>query len=758
MRTEPERGPRGLVLAALVLTAAILCAFWPVLGNDFITSYDDERYVTGNRHVQGGLGLAGLSWASTATYAANWHPLTWMSHMLDWQLYGRAPMGHHLTNLLLHVANGLMLFFALHLATGSILRSSIVAALFGVHPLHVESVAWVAERKDVLSTLFWMLAIWAYVRYVTAPSIRRYAVVAGALALGLCAKPMLVTLPFVLLLLDHWPLGRFARGGRGALGPLVREKAPLLLLSAASSIVTFAAQTSGRAVATFEQFSLPARAANAVVSYAAYLWKTVWPRDLAVFYPHPRGSLPSWEVAGSAIVLALVTALAIRARRRRPYVLTGWLWYLGTLVPVIGLVQVGGQAMGDRYTYVPLVGIFLIAVWGLADAAESLPALRPASRGVVSSTAGDSPWILLPAGAVILALVACTRVQVGHWRDSVSLFEHALDATRDNFVAHGNLGHALAKRGRNREAVSHYQEALRLNPLDAETHNSLGLALCELGRLEEAVRHGSTALRLRPGYPEAHNNLGFALFRLGRVEEALAHYQEALRLEPDYAVAHGNLGAALVGQGRLAEAIEHCEQALRIDPGYAEAHNNLGLAFSAEGRLDEAIRHYVEALRLEPEGAKAHNNLGRALADSGRPGEAIPHYEEALRLDPDYPEAHNNLGITLFGMGRMEEAIRHYRDALRARPDYAEAESNLGGALTTQGKLDEAVEHLSRAIRIRPRYGVAHYNLAVAFYLKGDPGRAWAEVALARRNGFEPPSRFLEMLSEKLPEPRAEGD
>ncbi len=711
MRTAPDGRPGPPAAVAIALAAVVLASLWPVLGHDFITSYDDERYVTGNPHVLRGLTLDGIRWAWTTTHAANWHPLTWMSHMLDVQLYGLSPAGHHLTSLLLHVANTLLLFLALRLATGATLRSGIAAALFGVHPLHVESVAWVAERKDVLSALFWMLALVAYVRYARAPSARRYVPVAAALGLGLCAKPMLVTLPLVLLLLDLWPLGRLAGVGPRALRPRIREKVPLLALSAASSAITLVAQSSGEAVAALERLPLTERLANSVVSYAAYLRKTVWPLDLAVFYPHPRGAHRPWEVAGAALLLVLATILAARVRRKRPYVLVGWLWYLGTLVPVIGWIQVGDQAMADRYTYLPLVGIFVIAAWGVADLAAAVGASWLRRGPPRTLAAADSPWILLPSGVAILALAACARVQAGTWRDSVSLFEHALEKTRDNPVAHSNLGHA--RRGAIERAERHYREALRLEPGHPESHNGLGLLLHETGRLEQAVAHYESALRSRPGYPEAHNNLGRAFQEMGRLEQAVAHYESALRLRPGYVEARNNLGVALLGSGRAAEAIPHLEEAVRLDPA----------------------------------DARAHNNLGRALAETGRPAEAIRLYEQALRLRPGYAEAHNNLGVALFGMGRAREAVEHYRKALASRPDYPEAESNLGGALTSLGRLDEAVEHLTRAIRLDPGYAVAHHNLAVALALAGDLAGARREADLARRHGFEPPPGFRHLLA-----------
>src|SRR5688572_17648286 len=438
------RSAQRLWIPCLLLAALSVFAFWPVLGNGFV-EIDDPDYVTDNARVQQGLTPSGLLWAWTTVHAANWHPLTWMSHMLDWELHGPDPMGHHLSSLLLHIASAVVLFLALERATRSPARSAVVAALFAVHPLHVESVAWVAERKDVLSTFFWMLATWAYVRFVEAPGTARYLLVIAAFAVGLTAKPMLVTLPFTLLLLDLWPLSRWklrdANGSGGPLPwPLLREKVPLFALSIASCAATILAQRSGRAVATLDTFSPASRLGNAALSYATYLWKTLWPSGLSFYYPHSSGLGP-WRIGLSALVLAAVTAAVFRARSRRPYLLVGWLWFVGTLVPVIGLVQVGSQAMANRYTYVPLVGLFLVAAWGVPDLVESLQQRR--------GTRAEGPrGLALPAVVLLLALAVASRAETRHWRDSASLFERALQVSPDNHMAHFGLGLVLSREGK----------------------------------------------------------------------------------------------------------------------------------------------------------------------------------------------------------------------------------------------------------------------------------------------------------------------
>ena len=631
------------VLVCLFLVIAILVVYWQVGNHEFV-NYDDDVYVTENRHVQDGLTLEGIVWSVTAAHASNWHPLTWLSHMLDCQIYGLNPGWHHLTNLLFHIVNTLLLFLVLRRMTGDLWRSAFVAALFALHPLHVESVAWVAERKDVLSTFCWMLTMWSYVWYVEHPGAKRYLLILLFFILGLMAKPMLVTLPFVLLLLDYWPLNRFqfeqSGGGsklqayrfRGIISQgslslrLVLEKTPFFILAAASSAVTFLVQQSGGAVS--DEYSISVRLANALVSYVGYIGKAIWPSNLAVLYPHP-GMLPWWQVAGAGLLLVSISLLAIRAVRRHPYFAVGWLWYLGTLVPVIGLVQVGAQAMADRYTYVPLIGLFIMISWGVPELVE-----RWRYRRVVLTI---SPAIIL------LFLMICTWFQAQNWRDSVVLYKHTLKNTANNYLAYYNLGETLAREGRSDEAISHFREALRIKPDYMEAHNNLGVALMYQGRLDEAISHFREALRIEPGVEETHYNLAVALFRHGKAKKAISHFREALRINSDYAEAHYDLGAVLVRQGRIDEAIVHFREALRIKPDYARAHYSMGIASIRQERIDEAISHFKEALRIEPGYVRAHYNLGVALMHQGRIDEAIVHFREALRIKPDYAAAYKNL-------------------------------------------------------------------------------------------------------------------
>ena len=589
----------------LLLILLTLAAFWQTLGNEFV-NYDDDDYVTKNIQVQAGLTKDGVIWAFTKPHSANWHPLTWLSHMLDYRIYKLNPMGHHLTNLLFHIANVLLLYWVLVTMTKYTWRSAFVAALFAVHPLHVESVAWVAERKDVLSTFFWMLTMLAYVSYVRDRKIGKYLLVVVLFALGLMSKPMLVTLPFALLLLDYWPLGRFQKANGWK---LVWEKLPLFVLSAASSVVTYLAQQKGGAVV--EHLPAGERIANALVSYLAYIGKMLWPRNLAVFYPHPRAALPVWQTVAAAALLALASVLVIRFARRRPYLATGWLWYLGTLLPVIGLVQVGVQAMADRYTYVPLIGLFIIIAWGVPDLVS------------LGKKPSRSRYLGVPAVAVIAALAICTWIQTGHWRDSIVLFEKALASTSGNYVAHHNLGVALQDQGRLGDAIAHYRTALRLLPDYADAHRNLAVALVRQGRIGEATDHLLAAVRINPLDIQARYNLGLAMSVRGKIEEAVFQYREALRVDLENSQVSNNLAWILAthpdprirnsGEAvRLAEAA--CRQTKRRDPADLDT---LAAAYASGGRYDKAIAAAEEAL---------------ALALSKKQDELAKEIEERLRL------------------------------------------------------------------------------------------------------------------------------
>ena len=663
-------------LISAFLVAITIAVYWRTLDHDFVVFCDDGHYVTSNALVRAGPTPDGLVRAFTTIDSANWHPLTWISHMLDCRLYGLNPTGHHLTNLLLHAVNTVLLFLVLSRMTGAVWRSAFVAALLGVHPLHVESVAWISERKDVLSALFWMLTMFAYVRYVERPGLSRYSLVILAFALGLMSKPMLVTLPLVLLLLDYWPLGRLDLGNPNRSRSLLKlglEKVPLLALSAASSVITFLAQRSGGAVRTAEEFPLRIRLMNAPMAYVKYIAKMVWPSGLAPSYPHQGADLPAWQAAAAGFVLIAVTALVIKAARRRPHLPVGWLWYVGTLVPVIGIVQVGGQAMADRYTYIPLIGLFVMISWGVPEALRGVGVWKCGSVGDQSPPYSHTPIrpyacrrvLPIVGAAIIVALAACARLQTGHWRDSITLLTRAVEVTPTDYKSLDALGMAFAAQRRYDEAIRSHRAALKLSPEAPFLHAGFAVTLAEQGNIEEAVREFQEALRLDPEFGEAHYNLAKALELRGDLNQAASHYSECLRLKTNTAETHASLGNILLRQGRPADAAREYRAALSVDPYCSQARTGLAAALQYQGRTGESIEEARRAIRASPDSATAHYNLGVGLQNENMNAQAAREYEEAIRIRPDYAEAHNNLALAYYDMGRYTEAWREVHQCVR---------------------------------------------------------------------------------------------
>jgi Flp pilus assembly protein TadD len=565
----PSRGLRRELWLCAVLFLVTFAVYFQVRSHEFIL-YDDPDYVTGNTHVRGGLTLENVAWAFTNGQAGNWFPLTWISHMVDCQIFGVDSGALHLVNVLFHALAALLLFAVFRRMTGAVWRSAFVAFLFSLHPLHTESVAWMAERKDVLSALLWFLTIWAYLDYVKRPGKGRYWMVVAVFSLGLMAKSMLVTLPIVLLLLDFWPLRRIdfgAPSGPGSathhastLGRAFLEKVPLLALSLGVSVVTFVVQHRSHYVMPLALIPLSQRLGNALVSTVAYVASMVWPARLAVLYPFVL-DIPWWQPVAAGLAILAVSILAVRSMGRRPYLAVGWFWYLITLTPVIGLVQVGSQARADRYTYIPMVGLSIALAWGAAEFLRSRPSLRkPVAAAAV---------------AVCLACAALTWRQVGYWRDTITLFRHSLSVTSGNYLGYNILGLALRKQGRLDEAVASYREAIKIFPAFEEAHVNLSQALLEQGRAAESLPETAIAARIKPDDEETQYNLGTSLAEQGRFEEAVEAFRTAVRLKPDYAKAHANLGSALANLGRLDEAIAEFNEALRIDPGLEGVQENL---------------------------------------------------------------------------------------------------------------------------------------------------------------------------------------
>jgi tetratricopeptide (TPR) repeat protein len=552
---ETDEGNKTLKVAICIfLMVATFCIYSQVQDHEFI-NYDDGLYITNNLNVQAGLTSESISWAFTTFHTGQWYPVTWFSHMLDYQLYGLHAKGHHLTSLFLHITSALILFIVLFRMTGAIWQSAFVAAMFAFHPLNVESVAWIAERKNVLSTLFWLLTMWAYIYYAEKPTLKRYGLVFLFFTLGLMSKPMLVTLPFVLLLLDYWPLRRFQFGQergdneisekntakRSEAFRLVLEKVPLFLLTVGLSIVTFSAQKSSGYMSYAENLTFSTRLINAMVSYLEYLGKMVWPENLAMFYPHPGNTLAAWKGILCCIVLVGITIISIRLIKKTPYFTVGWFWYLGTLVPVIGIVQVGGVAMADRYAYVPLIGIFIIVAWGVPE--------------LISKWRYKGKVLSVSAGIIIFALLITTWKQVSHWKSSITIFKHAIRVTDKKYpnfsLVYNNLGIALFADGKNEEAISHYKMAIKTNPAHDLPYYNMGVALSGKKKNDEAIFHYKLAIKLNPDFTNAHYNLGIILLQRGAMKEAVYHFREAVRLRPEFVKARDYLKFALLQSQEL---------------------------------------------------------------------------------------------------------------------------------------------------------------------------------------------------------------
>ena len=715
----PNDSHKGLFAAArlpawicLFLAIATLTVYWQVKDYEFI-SYDDPLYVTDNRHVQKGLTVETVIWSFTdATRKTNyWVPLTWLSILLDYQLYGMNAGGYHLTNVILHIINTLLVFIVFRQMTGAIWQSAFVAALFALHPLHVESVAWVTERKDVLSTLFWLLTMLSYAGYVQHPGARRYLLTLLLFILGMMAKPMLVTLPFVLLLLDYWPLGRMQASGvllnppqQPMLPKLIWEKAPFFIIIVIAGVATFLTQQEAGAVKSLASYPLDVRIANMLVSYVGYIGKMLWPTRLTFLYPHP-GALPVWQWGGALLILGAVTYIVFGYAKVRPYLTVGWLWYLGTLVPVIGLVVIGPHAMADRYTYVPLIGLFIMLSWGVS---EILPS-RPFKRMIFFAT----------ASAVLVLFMTLSWLQVRYWQNSITLFRRALEVTEDNFIVYNNLGVVVGEKGNTAEAMDLLQKALLINPGYIEGHLNLGILLKRMGKNDEAVDHFNIALQINPRFKGSHFSLGLALAEQGKLEAAVNQYRTALQIDPNYAEAHNNLGNILEKQGDLPEAKKHYLRALQIDPEYKEAHYNLGSLLLGQGQINRAIHHYREALRIDPLYVAAHNNLGAALARQGRTAEAIVQFREALRIAPDHLEARNNLNKMLADQESLDRAVLKIQEAIAKNPRDGDALYALGRIHKNRGELDKAVVQFQKALTIRPEAFDILKDLAVISAMQG---------------------------------------
>jgi protein O-mannosyl-transferase len=714
----PDQKGRWLTPAiCLGLIALTWVIFGRAIGFDFF-NYDDSFYVYQNPSISNGLTRVGFAKAFTHPLVGNWHPLTSISLMLDAQLFGLSAGGYHFVNLVLHTIAILLLFSALRAMTNATWRSALVAALFAIHPLRAESVVWISERKDVLSGVFFVLALGAYYRYARKPpSLGAYLVVAATLALGLLSKAMLVTFPFLLLVLDYWPLGRFTfspvtatdkareRPATATTSWLLLEKIPLLVLIVAISVATILAQE--QALNAAHDWPLRWRVDNALMTIWVYLRQMVWPVHLAVFYPHPKESLPLWAVAGSLVSVLIVTIGGFVVRRKYPYLVAGWLWYLGMLVPVIGLVQVGWQAHADRYTYLPQIGIYLAIVWGTTDLTFGWRARKP---------------ILGCAAALIITLLmAVSWRQVGYWSSSVRLWRHTLAVTRDNDVAERGLGTELLRLGQVDDAIAHDRAALRIRPHDANGLTNLANALLQKKEYSEAIEHYHEVIGARPNDSEMRRNLGKALYQSGAVDQGMAEFRTALRIRPGDSDAAYSLGNAFLEKGDAKEAISYFRKSIESDQKNVPAHYNLAIALQRNGQLEEAIAEFRQTFQLDPRNVDAHNNLAIALLKTGRTQDAIEAWQAALRIRPGNAEMHNNLAVALLEQGRVAEAVSEWRETLHLQPDRLGTQITLAWVLSTSPENSvrdgqSALDLAQRAFRARADRNLMVFRVLAAAY------------------------------------------
>lgn len=741
------RHPALWVCLCLILIVAVLYA--RTAGHDFIYC-DDDQYVFQNPQVMKGLTAETVKWAFGRFHSANWHPLTWLSHMLDVELFGLGAGPHHLVNAGFHAVNSALLFLLLRMMTGALWPSALVAALFAVHPLRVESVAWVAERKDVLSGLFFMLCLMAYTRYARRPGILCYLPVFVLMALGLMSKSMLVTLPCVMLLLDVWPLGRWRISGtadnRFPTRPvtlLLLEKAPLFALSAGSCLLTVMSQKAGTALGNLDALPLVDRLSNAVIAYVLYLWKTVWPFGLAIFYPHPAlirsdtYSALGWRPVDAFVLLAVVSFFAVRWFRRRPYVAVGWCWYLGTMVPVIGIVQVGMQSMADRYAYLPLIGIYVAAVWGIREVCVK--------RGV------DRRIPALAGTAILLFFTVASWFQVGHWKDSRTLFQHALRVTENNFFVHNHLGRAFENNGELKKAVEQYELAVRVKPDYTGAYSNLGSVLAQLGDLDRAVETLSQSVRLDPGFASGFSNLGLVYERRGRPELAVSAYRKALERDPSLFAPHYNLGLTLIRYGDLNTAAAHLDRALKLNPFHADCANALTVALMRLNRLEAAAAACRHALGVDPEHRDALNNLGMIYHRQGKNALAEAHLKKALEIHPDHTVALCSLGMVYEKQEKIQPAAAAYEQALRVDAGAMAAHRGLGFICAAQGDLNRAAAHLDTVLKVQPEDADVLNAMGFVYGKAGniEQARRYLERALSVNPSHEMARMNLEHLGDR---------
>jgi len=721
----------GLVLCCIAIYGQTLCHAFGV--------YDDQLYVTENAEVRGGLTWAGVVWAFTTDRAMYMHPITWMSHMLDCDLYGMRPWGHHLTSVVFHTLNSVLLFLVLARMTRMTWPSALAAALWAVNPLRVESVAWVAERKDVLSMFFWTLGMGAYAWHREKPGPARYMLVPATFILGFLSKPMMVTFPCALLLLDYWPLARVDRTApAGAMSRqaarLALEKTPLILLTAAMSAVTMVMQMRGDNLAFMGKVPLADRCANAVVVYAIYIQKTLWPSDLAVYYPHPIHR-PLWQVAMAAVVLAAVTAVCVREIRRRPHLIVGWLWYLGTLVPVIELVQAGSFSHADRYTYIPSIGLFIMFAFSLDELRQSRRFPQRAATAIV---------LLL-----VCAYTAVAVHQTAYWKDAVTLFRHALDVTPDNSVSRNNLGSGLFEKNLFEESIKECTRAVELDPTNSAAIENVAMSLHMQGKYEEALIKHREALAALPGNEKAMRNIKVTLRKLGKLDAQEKEFEALVQKVPKSVDDRCRMGALAMALGDPAAAFQAFNEALQLEPDSKRVFLAIGDVLESEGKYAAALDYYEKAHRTAPKDAQILYNIGVMQSRLNRPADATKTYREAIQCDPGFAMAQNNLASLLYNAGDVEASVDAFRKAIALEPKYIQPRINLARILGAQGKTGEAIQLCGQAVEIDPASVPARLRMADLLLEAGRSAEAKAHAEKALE--LAPGNPEAEALMRRIP-------
>ena len=674
--------------------------------------FDDNEYVYENPHVTSGINFENIRWALTAFHSNNWHPLTWISHMVDCRIFGLNPGWHHLVNLFFHISNSVLLFIIFRRMSGRLWQSAFVAAVFAVHPLHVESVAWVSERKDVLSTFFGLLTILSYAWYVGKQNFKRYSLVISFFILGLLSKPMLVTLPFVLLLLDYWPLRRFhfqkeAEGSRQNFFNIkhinIIEKIPLFVIAAASSIMTFFAQKAGAVMVSLAFIPIETRVANAITSYVSYIVRLFVPLNLSCIYPHPL--VISWEkLLLSVTLLMIISAFAIKNIKKAPYFIVGWLWFLGTLVPVIGLVQVGMQSMADRYMYIPSIGLLLIISWGASEIIQKKKAAKKVSETV--------------AIIGIILMVIISWKQIAYWENSEKLFKRALQVTDNNYIAHHKLGAYFSTQGREENAIKNYLKSIQIDPGFHDSYFNLGLLYYHQGEMEKAVSNLLKAAAIKPDYADTYSILGAAFFQKKDYEKAEENYLKEVKIAPDRIDANFNVGAVYLCLDKIDEAIAFFKKTIDLRPDFVNGYHYLGLSFDKKGQGEKALEYYQIALGIKPDSMKIRFLVAKKMMEQKKFAKAADQYSSILRLNPNNANAMHKKGVALSKLGDIDNAIKYYSKAIKLEPKFAEAYFDLGSALYIKGDVNGAISCFEQTLRIRPGFSKAKKRLEYVLKMK----------------------------------------